>query len=119
MKNYSKKREGILKKVLGTKCHPTANWVYESLKLDYPNLSLATVYRNLKLFKTEGRITAFIGIDNQEHFDENIEPHGHFICRQCKCIIDIPLLKYDDFICPEEIKGKIERFELSLYPKAP
>ena len=118
VRNYSKKREVILEKVLGVKCHPTADWIHDSLKQDYPDLSLATVYRNLKLFKAEGRITSFIGMVGQECFDGNIEPHGHFICRRCKKIIDIPLLthKTDDYNYLKEIDGaKIERFDVSLY----
>ena len=118
VRNYSKKREVILDKVLGTKCHPTADWIYESLKQDYPDLSLATVYRNLKLFKSEGRIASFVGMVGQERFDGNIEPHGHFVCRGCNLIADIPLSEYraDDFAFPKEIEGaKIERFDVSLY----
>ena len=118
VRNYSKKREVILDKVLGTKCHPSADWIYESLKQDYPDLSLATVYRNLKLFKAEGRIGSLIGITGQERFDGNTEPHGHFVCRKCSMIVDIPLSEYraDDFVCPKEIEdAKIERFEVSLY----
>ena len=117
-RHYSQKREAILEKVLATKCHPTADWIYESLKQEYSDLSLATVYRNLKLFKNEGRISSFTGVVGQERFDGNIEPHAHFVCRQCGIIMDIPFLEYraSDFICPEEIAGsKIERFDLSLY----
>ena len=46
--NFSRKREAIYQTVCDTKVHPTAEWVYEALKPVYPDLSLGTVYRNLK-----------------------------------------------------------------------
>lgn len=44
---YSKQRELILNAVLNNKVHPTADFVYNFLKEDNPELSLGTVYRNL------------------------------------------------------------------------
>ena len=45
--NFSRKREAILQKIRGTHIHPTAEWVYQELKNEYPDLSLGTVYRFL------------------------------------------------------------------------
>ena len=44
---YSKKREAILDAIQSTTCHPSADWVYQTLKPSHPDLSLGTVYRNL------------------------------------------------------------------------
>ena len=38
--NFSRKRAAIYGVVCATKVHPTAEWVYEALKPDYPDLSL-------------------------------------------------------------------------------
>ena len=43
---YSKKREAILTAIRSTSCHPSAEWVYQTLKPEHPELSLGTVYRN-------------------------------------------------------------------------
>ena len=48
---YSKKREAILNAIQSTKCHPSADWVYQTLKPEHPDLSLGTVYRNLEFFR--------------------------------------------------------------------
>ena len=37
---YSKKREAILAAIQGTRCHPSAEWVYKQLKPQHPDLSL-------------------------------------------------------------------------------
>ena len=88
-RNYSRKREAILAKICSTKSHPTAERVYQELKEEHPDLSLATVYRNIALFKEEGSVRSVGTVNGQERFDGNIHPHGHFVCRQCQAVIDI------------------------------
>ena len=46
---YSRQRELILEAVREDDVHPTADFIYQRLKKDHPNLSLGTVYRNLNL----------------------------------------------------------------------
>ena len=88
---YSKKREAILDVIRGTRVHPTAEWVYQTLKPTHPDLSLGTVYRNLALFREQGMIRSVGVIDGQEHFDGVMAPHAHFICSKCGAVHDLPL----------------------------
>ena len=46
---YSRQRESIKEFLRTRKDHPTADVVYENMKLIYPNISLGTVYRKLSL----------------------------------------------------------------------
>ncbi len=87
--NFSRKRQAIFETLQNTKGHPTAEWIHQSLKHEYPDLSLGTVYRNLAQFKEEGTVISMGVINGQERFDSNIEPHSHFMCNQCNAIIDI------------------------------
>ena len=87
--NFSRKRQAILEALRNTKIHPTAEWVHQTLKNDYPDLSLGTVYRNLSQFKEEGLILSMGVINGQERFDANVSPHSHFICNCCGAVIDI------------------------------
>ena len=48
MKNYSKQRDDLLSILKNSKTHPTAEELYEKVKLKIPNVSKGTVYRNLK-----------------------------------------------------------------------
>ena len=41
--NFSRKRQAILEAVRSTTVHPTAEWVYQAVKPQYPDLSLGTV----------------------------------------------------------------------------
>jgi Fur family peroxide stress response transcriptional regulator len=88
-RNYSRKREAILAKICSTNNHPTADWVYQELKPEHPDLSLATVYRNIALFKEEGDVVSVGTVNGQERFDGNTHPHGHFVCQHCQTVIDI------------------------------
>ena len=53
---YSHQRERIFRAVSERCDHPTANMVYEQLKLEMPRLSLGTVYRNLNQLADAGRV---------------------------------------------------------------
>lgn len=84
----SKQREKVLSTVRSTKSHPTADWVFHEVRKDLPNISLATVYRNLNLLAESGEINEVL-CDGQLRFDANKDEHFHFICRSCKGIFDI------------------------------
>lgn len=62
--------------------------VYDSLKQDYPSISLGTVYRNLNELADDNKIIRFT-YGGKEHFDGNITPHYHFCCEKCGRIYDI------------------------------
>lgn len=90
---YSKKREAILETIRSTDTHPSADWVYQTLRPVYPDLSLGTVYRNLSKFKKEGLIVSVGTVNGQERFDATVTPHTHFICQSCGAVLDFPELK--------------------------
>ena len=52
----SRQREAILQCLVNRYDHPTAETVYLSIKDDFPNISLGTVYRNLSLLSDIGEI---------------------------------------------------------------
>ena len=47
---HSKQREALMELLGSVTYHPSAEWLYNELKKDYPKLSLATVYCQI-LFK--------------------------------------------------------------------
>ena len=104
VRKHSRKRDAILSCVRGTTCHPTAEWVYTQLKPTIPDLSLATVYRNLAMFKAEGTIDSVGVYDGLERFDFRTDPHAHFICRVCGAVSDINWLEL-----PEDTLSEVER----------
>ena len=117
-RNRSHKRDAILAMVRSTTDHPTAEWVYHQLKPEIPDLSLATVYRNLTLFKEDGTIKSVGAIAGQERFDGNLDTHGHFVCDSCHAVIDIhvPVDSTHMMTQVESCKGfKVERFNITMH----
>lgn len=89
MSRHSKNREAILECLKTTKSHPSAEWVYERLKPEYPNLSLGTVYRNLAQLKEAGILRTLGTIAGQERFDADLSCHHHIICSRCGAVLDL------------------------------
>ena len=52
----SRQREAIRQCLMGRYDHPTAETVCMSIKDEFPNISLGTVYRNLSLLSDMGEI---------------------------------------------------------------
>ena len=119
VRNYSRKREAILLKIQSTTCHPTAEWVFQELKDEFPDLSLGTVYRNIALFKADGLIKS-VGTDSgKERFDGRNHPHGHFVCRICGEIFDFDLPQAGAGITAHleqhNIAAQVEKIDIVVY----
>jgi len=89
MNRRSKQREAIARVLRGTKCHPTADWIHEEVRKEVPNISLGTVYRNLKTMKERGEILELSSAGGLGRFDGNAENHYHFRCDRCGRVYDI------------------------------
>ena len=87
-KNF-RKRNAILAYLQDKVTHPSAETIYTDLKQQIPDLSMATVYRNLTRFRQEGLIQCVATVKGVERFDANTDPHVHFICRHCDAVIDL------------------------------
>ena len=87
---FSHQRETIKEILYSTNSHPSADWVYNKVKKVIPNISLGTVYRNLKKLEEIGSIkTIYDG--PIARYDWNKKPHHHLKCRVCGEFIDVEL----------------------------
>ena len=79
-----------------------------------PNISLGTVYRNLKRLENNGEISTIFD-DQIVRYDGNTKSHHHFKCTKCGELIDINNYKN---IVPKKIldkyKIKIEEVNLTI-----
>ena len=101
---HFRKRDAILACIRSTTCHPDAEWVYNNVREQIPDISLATVYRNLSLFKEQGKIISLGTVNGVERFDGNVEAHVHFICTGCGKVEDLKQLQV-----PQELKAAAGR----------
>ena len=112
-----RKRDAILECVRSTDIHPSADWVYAQLKPVLPDISLATVYRNLSLFKQQGIIASLGTVSGVERFDGNTDPHVHFICNCCDAVIDLPQMQVPQSLSSQaaaEAGGQVDVCQLTF-----
>ena len=98
-----RKRNAILSCLRSTHAHPSAEILHEMLLPEHPDISLATVYRNLALFKQQGLIQSLGTVGGIERFDGNTEPHVHFVCTVCHAIDDLPQIAV-----PQQLRSTVE-----------
>lgn len=68
--------------------HPTANEIYEDLKDEFPNMSVATVYNNLNFFTEAGIVKELPFGDGSSRFDLTDTQHYHAVCNRCGKVVD-------------------------------
>lgn len=70
--------------------HPTAEALHEELQQGpAPDLSLATVYKNLHVFEEIGLVRAVASPDGRARFDVPLVPHHHLFCTRCGAMLDV------------------------------
>ena len=84
-------RVAILEHIQERTDHPTAEEIYQDLRVNLPSLSRATVYNTLELLRKLGEIQRLSITINKAHYDPNTKPHHHFLCRRCERVIDIDI----------------------------
>ncbi len=123
MKNRrkSRQREVILKVLRNTDSHPTADWVYEQVKKEVPNISLGTVYRNLRLLTEAGEIMELEFGSTYSRFDGRAENHYHFRCDVCGRVFDLDMPVMEELEDRARQAGgfEVSRHRLEFYGRCP
>jgi Fur family peroxide stress response transcriptional regulator len=118
IRRNSRQRSAILEIVRSMKNHPNAEEIYEIARLTMPNVSLGTIYRNLKLLSEEKKIKEIQFEPGKTRFDGMTNEHEHFICTNCNRIIDInptPTVKYLASTNPEVRELTVQSYFLTYY----
>jgi Fur family peroxide stress response transcriptional regulator len=89
MLKKSRQRDAILRVLRGTKSHPTADWVFNEVRKEIPNISLGTVYRNLRLLCQSGEVLELDMCGTLSRFDARTDNHYHFRCLRCGRVFDL------------------------------
>ncbi len=81
-------RVELIRLIAASDGHPSASELYNQIKVQFPTMSLATVYKTLDLLKELGEVLE-IGLRDDSHYDGNKPyPHPHLICMKCQKIMD-------------------------------
>jgi Fe2+ or Zn2+ uptake regulation protein len=116
-KRGSIQRDRLLEILKSTDAHPTADWLYQQMKREFPNLSLGTVYRNLKILAEASMIKELRFGSTYDRFDGNFKTHYHFICRRCNKVFDMDMPVDGSLVskAKEATISDIEGHEVSFY----
>lgn len=101
----TKQKELILKEMSKDEnmIHPNIQCLTNIIMNTDSSIGQATIYRNINKLVSEGKIIK-ISTDNGYLYDINSKLHGHFICEECGCIIDLYDNKYQELI--DDIENK-------------
>ena len=89
MSRKSSQRDAILRVVKNTNSHPGADWIYEQVKKEIPNISMGTIYRNLRFLVDTGEVKEINIPSIPSRFDGSINDHHHLLCENCGRIFDL------------------------------
>lgn len=92
--------------------HPSALEVFTEVRKFLPQISRATVYRNLKYLVKKSKLLEISGLVSR--FDSQIFPHSHFICRTCGQVADVFNFSLNQRL-PQTDLGKIDDCKVYFY----
>jgi Fur family peroxide stress response transcriptional regulator len=105
----------IYRELLKTDAHPSAEMLYEKVKVIFPSISLDTVNRTLLTLNEIGAAVMVEGSGDAKRFEGRLNEHQHFKCVKCKRIIDFHHKPFDNIRLPAEISKKFTVLRKSVY----
>jgi Fe2+ or Zn2+ uptake regulation protein len=117
IRRSTKQRTIVFEIVAHAKSHPSAEEVFTIARKKLPDISLATVYRNLHLLAEEGKIREVQFEGSTLRYDGMTMEHEHFCCRSCGNVQDLPVsLPTSSLTSIQTRLGvTVERYSLDYY----
>ena len=81
-------RLAVYNYLINTTSHPSADIIYTDIHVQYPTMSLATVYKALKTLVDVGLIQEINVGEGNFRYDGNSLPHPHLQCLGCGKVDD-------------------------------
>lgn len=88
MRYGSKQRDSIVAYLRTTRSHPTAHEIYERVRMEFPHVSLGTVYRNLDYLISNNIVKKVQIAGAVDRYDFVRCKHNHVICAKCGKLFD-------------------------------
>lgn len=91
IKRHTIQQSLVYEAVNKLQCHATADEIYEEIVKEHPNISRATVYRNLRRLSETGDIRKLSIPGGADRFDHLCNDHCHVRCEQCGRVFDVDM----------------------------
>ena len=92
-RRHSEQRNLILATLRSCKYHPNAQQLYDIVRQERPDISLSTVYRNLKLLH-DLKLANSIEHRGIKRYDGRMDAHHHILCASCDRVADLDLTSF-------------------------
>ena len=110
-------RMELLRALVETTKHPTADDLYRHVRRTLPSVTPATIHRNLQELVGAGLIATLERTGSPTQYDPTVDEHHHFVCRGCGRIFDVYLSHSDYEIDRRKSElgdASIDRFEVQF-----
>jgi len=105
-------RMAVLRAVLESGTHPTAEQIEDALKASFMVMSKGTLYKVLDALVANGLIKRVKTDRDILRYDGNLKSHHHLYCSECDLIEDYEDEELDELLKAHFAKKKLEGFEL-------
>lgn len=116
LKTYSLKvthpRLTVLDILLSSVDHPSAEKIFDKIKLNNPSISLGTVYRVLETFEQHDIIKRVATRGNITRYEINKDTHYHIYCKDTNDLIDFYDTELEELLKNYFSDKRIENFGL-------
>src|SRR5207237_5667708 len=91
----TEQRLAIFAALAASRDHPTAEQLFLAVREKLPNLSLATVYKNLESLRAIGAVSDVNTLHEQGRYEAALpgtgagQRHHHLVCVSCKKVLDL------------------------------
>jgi Fur family peroxide stress response transcriptional regulator len=83
-------RLAVVRALVGSPSHPSADQVYSAVVAEHPGIGLATIYNTLELLQSLGQVMPLDFGEGRKRYDaRRPEPHAHLICAACGRVEDV------------------------------
>ena len=105
-------RAVIYRVLVESRDHPSPELVYERVSREIPEISRATVYKNIHTFIDAGMLREVSELHQTNRLDANLERHHHLICTRCRKVVDY---QDDQLDSVRAIKPEPHGFQVTEY----
>lgn len=105
-------RTAVLEVLYTLDNHPSADYIIDFLRLNFPHITLSTVYKILDVFVEKGIITRVRNEDGIMRYDNVKEKHHHLYCTESERVENYYDAELDKLIGNYMKKKPIPDFEI-------
>jgi len=98
-------RRHIFQVLEGNGTHPSADEVYDKVKVSMPDISLATVYNTLRELVELGEVRSLDLGEGRSRYDPDTANHHHLTCVRCRGVVDVAFDTLALELAPEQRHG--------------